>query len=63
VTQAAEPLDMPWVELCHVLNGRAAFSAEMPLRIEVRLWMAGCAWRRWMALSKNNLLLSFSLRA
>ncbi len=63
VTQAAQQLDVSRVALSRVLNGRAAISAEMALRIEawlgverggeVRLWLAEqSAYDVWQAAQK-----------
>ena len=63
VTQAAEQLDVSRVTLSRVLNGRAAISPEMALRIEAwlgverggeaRLWLAEqSAYDVWQALQK-----------
>ena len=60
VTQAAQQLDVSRVTLSRVLNGRAAISPEMALRIEAwlgverggdaRLWMAEqSAFDMWQA--------------
>ena len=60
VTQAAEQLDVSRVALSRMLNGRAAISPEMALRIEawlgearggeVRLWLAEpSAYDVWQA--------------
>ena len=60
VTQAAQQLDVSRVALSRVLNGRAAISPEMALRIEAwlgvarggeaRLWLAGqSAYDMWQA--------------
>ena len=60
VTQAAEQLDVNRVTLSRVLNGRAAISPEMALRIEAwlgvarggdaRVWLAEqCAYDMWQA--------------
>ena len=60
VTQAAAQLDVSRVALSRVLNGRAAISPEMALRIEAwlgtarggeaRLWQAGqSAYDVWQA--------------
>ena len=50
VTQAAEQLDVSRVALSRVLNGRAAISPEMALRIEAWLGVArGGEARLWLA--------------
>ena len=50
VTQAAEQLDGSRVALSRVLNGRAAISPEMALRIEAWLGVArGGEARVWLA--------------
>ncbi|NRR33305.1 HigA family addiction module antidote protein [Oxalobacteraceae bacterium] len=60
VTEAAQQLDVSRVTLSRVLNGRAAISPEMALRIqawlgverggEARLWLAEqCAYDLWQA--------------
>ena len=50
VTQAAEQLDVSRVALSRVLNGRAAISPEMALRIEAWLGVArGGEARVWLA--------------
>ena len=50
VTQAAEQLDVSRVALSWVLNGRAAMSPEMSLRIEAWLGVArGGEARLWLA--------------
>ncbi len=50
VTQAAEQLDVSRVTLSRVLNGRAAISPEMALRIEAWLGVErGGDARVWMA--------------
>ncbi len=60
VTEAAQQLDVNRVMLSRVLNGRAAISPEMALRIEAwlgvarggdaRLWLAEqCAYDMWQA--------------
>src|SRR5690606_2969410 len=63
VTQAAHQLGVSRVTLSRVLNGRAAISPEMALRIEAwlgverggaaRLWLAEqCAYDMWQAQQK-----------
>ena len=63
VTEAAQQLDVARVTLSRVLNGRAAISPEMALRIEAwlgverggeaRLWLAEqSAYDVWQALQK-----------
>ena len=50
VTQAADQLDVSRVALSRVLNGRAAISHEMALRIEAWLGVArGGEARLWLA--------------
>lgn len=50
VTQAAEQLDVSRVALSRVLNGRAAISPEMALRIEAWLGVErGGEARLWLA--------------
>ena len=50
VTQAAQQLDVSRVALSRVLNGRAAISPEMALRIEAWLGVArGGEARLWLA--------------
>ena len=50
MTQAAEQLDASRVALSRVLNGRAAISPEMALRIEAWLGVArGGEARLWLA--------------
>ena len=50
VTQAAQQLDVSRVTLSRVLNGRAAISPEMALRIEAWLGVArGGEARLWLA--------------
>lgn len=60
VTEAAQQLDVSRVTLSRVLNGRAAISPEMALRIEAwlgverggsaRVWLAEqCAYDMWQA--------------
>lgn len=50
VTQAAEQLDVSRVALSRVLNGRAAISPEMALRIEAWLGLErGGEARLWLA--------------
>jgi antitoxin HigA-1 len=50
VTQAAAQLDVSRVALSRVLNGRAAISPEMALRIEAWLGLArGGEGRLWLA--------------
>ena len=50
VTQAAQQLDVSRVALSRVLNGRAAISPEMALRIEAWLGLArGGEARLWLA--------------
>ena len=50
VTQAAQQLGVSRVELSRVLNGRAAISPEMALRIEAWLGVArGGEARLWLA--------------
>jgi antitoxin HigA-1 len=50
VTQAAQQLDVARVTLSRVLNGRAAISPEMALRIETWLGVArGGEARLWLA--------------
>ena len=50
VTQAAEQLDVSRVALSRVLNGRAAISPEIALRIEAWLGVArGGEARLWLA--------------
>ena len=55
VTQAAEQLDVSRVALSRVLNGRAAISPEMALRIEAWLGVArggeARLWRQSKALT------------
>ena len=63
VTEAAEQLDVARVTLSRVINGRAAISPEMALRIEAwlgverggeaRLWLAEqSAYDMWQAVQK-----------
>lgn len=50
VTEAAKQLDVSRVALSRVLNGRAAISPEMALRIEARLGVArGGETGLWLA--------------
>ena len=50
VTQAAQQLDVSCLTLSRVVNGRAAISAEMALRIEAWLGLArGGEARLWLA--------------
>ena len=63
VTEAAQQLDVARVTLSRVINGRAAISPEMALRLEAWLgkergghadaWIAGqCAYDMWQAEQK-----------
>ena len=50
VTEAAKQLDVSRVALSRLLNGRAAISPEMALRIEAWLGVEGCGEARlWLA--------------
>ena len=51
VTEAAQQLDVSRVTLSRVLNGRAAISPEMALRIEAWLGVGRGAWRRSPAMA------------